>query len=61
MNIEILFFVMFCMLVGYAIWKPLEVKSKKNAQKRLLETLEQAHVDSFTKASPNHLKSSSIH
>ena len=33
MNIEILFFIVFCMLVGYAIWKPLEVKSKKNAQK----------------------------
>ena len=39
MNIEILFFIVFCMLVGYAIWKPLEVKSKKNAQKRLIEAL----------------------
>lgn len=43
MNIEILFFIVFCMLIGYAIWKPLEVKNKKNAQKRLLETLEQAN------------------
>lgn len=53
MNIEIVFFIVFCMLVGYASWKPLEIKSKKNAQKRLLETLKQAHVDSFTKTSSN--------
>ena len=43
MNIEILFFIVFCMLIGYAIWKPLEVKNKKNAQKRLLETFKQAN------------------
>lgn len=43
MNIEILFFIVFCMLISYAIWKPLEVKNKKNAQKRLLETLRQAN------------------
>ena len=43
MNIEILFFIVFCMLIGYAIWKPLEVKSKRNDQKRMLETFKQVN------------------
>ena len=49
------------MLVGYAIWKPLEVKSKKNAQKRLLETLEQANEYSNGKMTRVSLASSSGH
>ena len=55
MNIEIVFFIMFCMLVGYAIWKPFEIKSKKKAQKWLLETLEQTNEYSncqMTRVSP---------
>ena len=49
------------MLAGYAVWKPLEVKSKKNAQKRLLETLEQANEYSNGKMMRVHLASSGGH
>lgn len=61
MNIEIIFFIVFCILIGYAIWKPLEVKSKKNAQKRLLDTLEQANEYSNGQMKRVHLASSSGH